>query len=209
MLHSVLQGSESCVEVVAEAMQRDDSLWKHYCEDFIWYKLHLSPEKTLFVQDILHLYIGSDLLDCTDALSKLVSLHVRLHVHQLDIAKVLKVLKPISKLESISSPLMPNPTTIFALKSVVSPEHTMDKKGLPNISSFIVTVLFEAFSEAGSKDELTQWHRSYLSIVCIHFTVVFNILHVVSLFPYFVYRFLYLHWKRTLLVVSLQQLNHN
>ena len=198
MLHSVLQGNESCVEVVAEAMQRDDSLWTHYCEDFIWYKLHLSPEKTLFGQDILPLYIGSDVLDCTDALSKLVSLHVRLHVYQLDIAKVIKVLKPISKLESISSPLMSNPTTIFALKSVVSPEHTMAEKRLPNISSFIVTMLFEAFSEAASKDELTQWRRSYLNIVCIHFTVVFNLPHVVSLFPYLVSRFPYLLWKRTL-----------
>lgn len=166
VLYSVLQGSESCLEIVAKAMQSDDSLWTHYCEDFIWYKLHLFPEKTLFIQDILHLYIGSDVLDCTNALSKLVSLHVRFHVHQLDIVKVMKVLKPISKLESMSSPLMPNP--IVGLKSVVSPVDTVDKKRLPNISSFIVTMLFEAFSEAASKDELTQWHRSYFSVVCIH-----------------------------------------
>ena len=167
----MLQGSDSCVKVAVEAIQSDDSLWNRYCDDFAQYKLHL-PEMTSLTRYILHLYIGIDTLNCEDALSKLVSLHVRLHVHHLDIAKVVRVLNPISKLETQGSPLKPDPTKTFALKSVVSPEHTVGRKRLPNISCFIVTMLFETFSEAvstKSTDKLTEWYKSYLGIVSLWF----------------------------------------
>ena len=167
----MLQESDSCVKVAVEAMQSDDTLWVRYFDDFAWHKLHLL-ETTLLTRHILHLYIGIDSLNCEDVLSKLVSLHVRLHVHHLDIAKVVRVLNPISKLESEGSPLKSDPAITLALKSVVSPEHTVGRKGLPIISSFIVTLLFETFCEAvstKSTDKLTEWHKSYLGIVSLKF----------------------------------------
>lgn len=157
------------MKVTVEAMQSDDTLWVRYFDDFARHKLHLL-EVTSLTRHILHLYIGIDTLNCEDALSKLVSLHVRLHVHHLDIAKVVRVLNPILKLESQGSLLKPDPTKTFALKSVVSPEHTVGRKRLPNISSFIVTMLFETFSEAvgtKSSDKLKEWHKSYLGIVSL------------------------------------------
>ena len=167
----MLQKSDSCVKVAVEAMQSDNTLWVRYFDDFARHKLHLL-ETTLLTRHILHLYIGIDSLNCEDALSKLVSLHVRLHVHHLDIAKVVRVLNPISKLESQGSPLKSDPAITLALKSVVSPEHTVGQKRPPNISSFIVTMLFETFSEAvstKSTDKLTEWHKSYLGIVSLKF----------------------------------------
>ena len=126
----------------------------------------------LLTRHILHEYIGIDTFDCEDELSKLISFHVRLHVHNLDIAKVTRLLEPISKLETKSLSLHPDPTTPFAQTSVVSPEYTVGQKRLPNISLFIVAKLFGAFSEAASTtntDKLTQWHRSYLGIVSLQF----------------------------------------
>ena len=151
----MLQESDNCVKVAVQAMQKDDTLWVCYFDDFARYKLHLL-EMTHLTRYILHLYIGIDSLNCGDSLSKLVLLHVRLHVHQHDIAKVVRVLNPISKLESQGSPL--------------KPEHTVGQKQPPNISFFIVTMLFEIFSEAVSTkctDKLTEWHKSYLGIVSI------------------------------------------
>ena len=157
------------MKVTVEAMQSDDTLWVRYFDDFARHKLHLL-EVTPLTRHILHLYIGIDTLNCEDALSKLVSLHVRLHVHHLDIAKVVRVLNPISKLESQGSSLKPDPTKTFALKSVVSPEHTVGRRRLPNISSFIVTMLFETFTEAvstKSSAKLKEWHKSYIGIVSL------------------------------------------
>ena len=160
------------MEDAVEAMQEDESLWKCYCDNVAQHKLHLPPEMALLTRQILHEYIGIDTFDCEDALSKLISFHVRLHVHNLDIAKVARLLEPISKLETKSLSLHPDPTTPFAQTSVVSPEYIVGQKRLPNISLFIVAKLFGAFSEAASTtstDKLTQWHRSYLGIVSLQF----------------------------------------
>ena len=160
------------MEDAVKAMQKDESLWNCYCDDVAQHKLHLPPEMTLLTRHILHEYIDIDTLDCEDVLAKLISFHVRLHVHKLDVAKVARLLEPISKLESKGLPLKPVPTTTFAQTSFVSAEYTLGQKMLPNISFFIVAKLFEAFSEASSTTntvKLTQWHRSYLGIVSLLF----------------------------------------
>lgn len=154
------------MKAAIQAMQNDESLWNRYFDDFTQYKLHLLPDMTLFTKQIL----GIDTFDCNNALSNLVLLHVRFHVYKHDTAKVVRVLKPISKLEIESSSLTTDPTLTLSFKSVVSPEYTAGQKQLPNISSVALTVLFATFCEAASTrsaDKLTQWHKSYLSIVCL------------------------------------------
>ena len=163
---SVFQGSESCVEVAVEAMKADHTLWMHYFDDFARHKLDLN-EITPLTRQILEVYIGINAPDCNDALSKVVSLHVRAHVHQLDISKVVRVLRPVSELEIRSSSLKADPAATLTLESVVSPKHIAGQKRLPNISSFIVSMLFETFCEAAMRGtvELTQCCKSYLGIV--------------------------------------------
>ena len=171
---SVFQGSEKIVEVAVEAMEVDDTLWIHYFDDFARDKLHLPNDIAPLTRQILQVYIGVNALDCKDMLSKLVSLHVRLHVHQLDIAKVVRVLRPMLELEREGSSLKPDPTATLTLESVVSPKHTAGQKRLPNISSFIVIMLFETFCEAAlrSSVKLTQCCKSYLGIVCSLFALI-------------------------------------
>ena len=162
----MFQGSEK-IEVAVEAMKVDDTLWVRYFDDFARDKLHLPNEITPLTRQILQVYIGINALESNDTLSKVVSLHVRLHVHQLDISKVVRVLKPVSELESLS--LKPDPTATLAFESLVSPKHIAGQKRLPNISSFIVTKLFETFCEAALKStctvKLTQCCKSYLDMV--------------------------------------------
>ena len=146
-------------------MKVDDSLWNKYFEDFAQQKLHLS---TPFTRQILQTYIGINALDDDDILSKIVSLHVRLHVYQIDISKVVRVLRPVSELESEGSSLIPDLTATFAFESVVSPKHIAGQKRLPNISSVIISMLFNTFCEVAlrSSDNLTQCCKSYFGIVC-------------------------------------------
>ena len=172
ILLSVFQGSENCVGVAVEAMKADDTLWIHYFDDFARQKLHLFNEITPLTRQILQVYIGINAPDCNDTLSKVVSLHVRAHVHQLDISKVVRVLRPVSELEIRSSSFKADPAATLTLESVVSPKHIAGQKRLPNISSFIVSMLFKAFCEATMRGtalrttvELTQCCKSYLGIV--------------------------------------------
>jgi len=201
----VFQGSESCVEVAVEAMKADRTLWKHYFEDFARHKLNLNEATPLTCQ-ILQVYIGINAPDCNDTLSKVVSLHVRLHVHQLDISKVVRVLRPVSELESRSLSLKADPTATLTLESVVSPKHTAGQMRLPNISSFIISMLFETFCEATMRGtvKLTQCCKSYLGIVrslFVHFYVLVSFSQVIKcsfidLLSSIAYRCLYLPWKR-------------
>ena len=174
----MFQGSKSCAEVAVEAMKADDTLWNHYVDDFTQHKLHLLNEGNPLTRQILQVYIG---IDCNDTLSKVVSLHVRLHVHQLDISKVVRVLRPVSELESS---LKPDPTATSAFQeSVMSPKHIAGQKQLPNILSFIVNMLFGAFCEAARRSTvmLTQCCKSYLGIVRSLFVHV-NVLNCLNLY---------------------------
>ena len=162
----MFQGNERCVEVAVEAMKVDNNLWIRYFDDFARHKLDLSEMPPL-TRQILEVYIGINALDCSDTLSKVISLHVRLHVHQLDISKVVRVLRPVQKLESEASTRKTDPTATLALESLVSPKHTVGQRQLPNISSFIVCMLFETFCEAALRTtvKLIQCYKSYLGIV--------------------------------------------
>ena len=151
-------------------MRTNNTLWRDYFDDFARHKLHMLKEISPLTRQILQVYIGINALESNDTLSEVVSLHVRLHVHQHDISKVVRVLRSVSQLEGSS--LKPDPTATLAFESLVSPKHIADQKRLPNISSFIVTMLFETFCEAlRSTVKLTQCCKSYLGIVCSLFVL--------------------------------------
>jgi len=158
-------------------MKANNHLWIQYFDEFARHKLGLFKQITPLTRQILEVYIGIDALDCKDALSKVVSLHVRLYVHQLDISKVVRVLRPVLELETEGSSLDDDPTGTFTFKSLVSPKHIAGQKQLPNISSFVVFMLFKTFCEAAPRSTvmLTQCCKCYLGIVGSLFAC-FNVL---------------------------------
>ena len=166
---------KGCLEVTASAMNEyGDKIWNRYFDDFAHDKLHLMPEVYVspLTKEILKAYIGPVM--GIDALSRLVALHIRLHVYQMDLTKVTTILRPIAKMRQEMETLHPAATGSLAnLLSVALPMR--EPKSIVRIPqtlvSLIVATLFTfashmntAESESGS---LKSWYQSYCDIVSI------------------------------------------
>ena len=146
-----------------------DKIWNRYFDDFAHDKLHLKPEVSPLTKQILRAYIGP--VTGSDALVRLVSLHVRLHVYQMDLPKVTTILKPISKMQPEMNPVATG--SLANLLSVASSMH--DFKSFVRIPQTLVSLIVETLftfashmSTAESESEsLKSWYQSYSDIVSI------------------------------------------
>lgn len=84
-----------------EAIQDNTDIWDRYFNDFVQHKLKLNSEESSenVAQLILRTYLGQ--LNELDALSRIVTLHFYMQVHQLDLAKLACVLRPLNKLRQV------------------------------------------------------------------------------------------------------------
>ncbi len=152
--------------MAAGAMDSDDGeeLWARYFEEFTMRTLHLDSEKSLLLKKLLEAYIGP--LESSSALSRLVSLHVRVHLLQLDLNKLTRILKPISALqeEMEASYITADPTA--SLVSATFPVHSVSKAP-PNLASHIVGMLYKFLSQTGATEteNLASWYMCYADIV--------------------------------------------
>ena len=158
---------KGCLEITASAMNEyRDRIWNRYFDDFVHYKLHLTPEASLLAIEILKAYIGP--VTGRSALARLVSLHVRLHVYQMDLTKVTAVLKPISRMQQS---LHPAATGSLADLSVTSPLH--DPKSIARIPQTFVSLIVETLytfalhmsTTESESESLESWYQSYSDIV--------------------------------------------
>ena len=164
---------KGCLEVTASTMNNHgDIIWNRYFDDFAHDKLHLPPKVPSLTKEIFKAYIGP--VTGSDALCRLVSLHIRLHVYQMDLTKVTTILKPIAKMRQELETLHPATTGSLAnLSSVTSPIH--DHKSVVRIPqtlvSPIVETLFTFASQMNTADSdsesLKSWYQSYSDIVSI------------------------------------------
>ncbi len=156
-----LQNKKACLEVAVASMKNDTAqeIWKRYFEDFAHFKLHLESKVLPLTSDILKSYFG--LMDGKDFLARLVSLHVRLEVGQLDLGNLSRILRPISRVQQEMQSLSPDAlvTSITLMESVL--------KRPPTLGVYTVDILFTAISslKEGDDDTICQWHRSYNDIV--------------------------------------------
>ena len=139
-------------------------IWKRYFEDFVHFKLHLESKVLPLTNRILTVYIGS--IDEKDSLTRLVSLHVRLEVGQLDLGKLSRTLRPISRvaqemetLTTMPDAVLTSITSMVDIRSVTESPETL--------GAFTVDILFTAISSLQEVDDekINQWHRSYNDIV--------------------------------------------
>ena len=135
----------------------------------------MDSEDLTLKQEILNVYIGA--VDTKDALTQLVSLHVRLHVHQLNLTKVASILRPICRVHHELETLSLVTKTITAPQ--VFPHHGKSVLQMPeNRVTFIVEMLFSFFCScsavdhkdtatrrASDDDKFRQWCKSYCNIV--------------------------------------------
>ena len=162
----LLQNKKACLEVAVESMDNDTAqeIWKRYFEDFTHFKFHLDLKVLPLTIEILKSYIGS--MAGQDSLARLVSLHVRLEVGQLDLGNLSRLLRPISRVQQEMQTLSPTPDAMLA--SITA---TVDIRSViarpPTLGAFIVDTLFTAISSLQEVDNemICQWHRSYNDIV--------------------------------------------
>ena len=158
-----LQSKKAWLEVAVESMNNDTAqeIWKRYFEDFAHFKLHLESKVLPLTIEILKAYIG--LMDERDSLTRLVSLHVRFQVGQLDLRKLSGILRPISRvqqeMQALSTSVAASITSTVDIQSII--------KMPPTLGVLTVNTLFTAISslQASDDEKICQWHRSYNDIV--------------------------------------------
>ena len=133
-----------------EAFEKDSGeLWQLYLQDFIHYMLHL--EISPLTEQILQPYIAVE--EDSDVLTRLVKIHVYLRLHKLDLAKVERILKPISKIQPEA-----NPAASVSVVPLVSSS---------TLAALVVDVFFNYISYLNETDseKFEQWYGSYRDIV--------------------------------------------
>lgn len=92
---------------IVQAMTSDTTLWDAYFNDFITHKLKLVDEDTLhsdsgnveFAQQILHTLFEH--LNNYDVPHRLVELHCHVTIHQLNLAQLTIILRPLSEIQLV------------------------------------------------------------------------------------------------------------
>ena len=155
------------------AMNNEDgnTLWRCYFDDFVHYKLHLGFKPPPLIIEIINNVISPLIIEGGDALTRIASLHVHCHVHHVDLAKITRMLMPISMMENLS-PTKDKPIITLRSVEVLMHEVKPTPKMPPTFRSLIITTLFN--SAVSSMDAITSenlqcWYRSYHSIVSDYF----------------------------------------
>ena len=89
------------------AMDSDSSLWHCYFSDFIVHKLELpdqgrTPQSDI-AENILHTIFRYP--DQKKALHKIAKLHCYVRIYQLNLGKIMTILRPLSMMEKVSGNL--------------------------------------------------------------------------------------------------------
>ncbi len=160
---------KGCLEVTASAMNEyGGEIWNRYFMDFAHKKLHLQPEVTPLTNEILKAYIGP--VTGSSALERLVSLHVRLHVYQMDLTKVTAILKPITKMQQSLHPAATGSLAYLSLASTLHDPKSIDRIPQTFVSPIVKTLYTFALHMSTAEtdpESLNFWYQSYSEIVSL------------------------------------------
>ena len=170
---------KSWLSLAVHALLEEDTLWRKYLEDFTHQKLRLEFGNAGISHKVLRAAFGR--LEERNALQRLAILHVYVHVHKLNLAKVVSILRPLDKIEEAVS-LFPSmseklysPTESF-LENVEGGESLL---GRPEaLSVFIIDTLFGAVAGIArgfstetqilpdrDVEQLKMWFKAYRDVV--------------------------------------------
>ena len=134
------------------SLLENDDLWQKYLEDFTYHKLHLDFSNTGLSYKILQAAFGK--LEEQGALQRLATLHVYVHVHKLNLAKVASLLRPLDRIEVAASilPSLSEKVQSPAESFLHDVEHSGDFLSKPEaLSVFIIETLFSAVAGTGKR----------------------------------------------------------
>lgn len=141
--------SQVPLKIAVQAMLENKELWKSYNEAFTHQKLRLGPSSAGISFRILKL-IFTQLHDEQEVLTRFVLLHICVYVYQLDLARLVQVLRPLDNLvdmaalvpvDPFAAVTSPSPTTSF-LSSVKQSGDVLGQAG--DLSVYVLNILFSA-----------------------------------------------------------------
>ena len=165
-----------CLEVVASAIKDEQisgksQIWKRYLKDFIHHKLLLEYSKKEQFRETIHVLILEDYFSPleweTDILSRMVSLHAHINVHQLHLARLIAALSTLQKLHP-GLDVPPSDGILFAHPMKTSEQLSSRYK---DFVVFVINNLFSSLQNVltweGSEctEGLDSWYKSYLEMV--------------------------------------------
>ena len=181
ILSVTIQDEEkSILSVGVDALLSVDCLWNKYLEDFTHQKLHLEYGSSGISDKVLSAAFGK--LENRSPVQRLAILHVYVHVHKLNLAKVVSILRPLDQVEdavlTLTSMAVNPPSSTQSLLDDV--EDGSDLLGCSEaLSSFIMNTLFNAIAgismtyfaqgerelEGGEIEQVKLWFKAYKDVV--------------------------------------------
>ncbi len=163
-----------------QALIKSDDLWQKYLEDFTRQKLRLEFGNTGISHKILRAAFGK--LEKRSAVQRLALLHVYIHMHKVNLAKVVSILRPLDQIQ-VAVSVLPSLHSV----QITSPHHNPLVKSSSEdvlesseaLSVFIISTLFNAISGIGmscsgsihphvgtrEEQEIKLWFQAYRDVV--------------------------------------------
>lgn len=167
------------ISVAVRAMMSLDGLWQNYLEDFTHQKLRLEFGNSGISHKVLQAAFGK--LEERSALQRVAVLHVYIHLHKLNLAKIVSILRPLDQIERAKAVL---PSLTRGTRSPSHILHDMERNenflGCPEtLSAFIISTLFSAIAgicmncttpddpKLGEREEqqIILWFKAYKDVV--------------------------------------------
>ena len=166
--------------MTVQALKKSDGLWQQYLEDFTRQKLRLEFGNTGISHKILRAAFRK--LEKCSAIQRLALLHVYVHMHKVNLAKVVSILRPLDQIE-VAVSVLPSLHSV----QISSPNHALlDQSSSEDVlessealSVFIISTLFNAISGIGlscssslnpvlgtrEEQEIKVWFQAYRDVV--------------------------------------------
>ena len=167
------------ISVAVRAMMSLDGLWQNYLEDFTHQKLRLEFGNSGISHKVLQAAFGK--LEERSAVQRVAVLHVYIHLHKLNLAKIVSILRPLDQIERAKAVL---PSLTRGTRSPSHILHDMESNenflGCPEtLSSFIISTLFSVIAgicmncttpdnpklEEREEQQITLWFKAYKDVV--------------------------------------------
>ncbi len=162
-------------------MLHDPDLFKRYSEAFTHQKLRLGAPSAGISFKLLRMTF-LQLHPDQDTITRLALLHICMHVYQLDLSRLVQVLRPLDILLEMAAVVpndpysaeQPSPTASF-LSAVRESGDLLGQPG--DLSKYVLKILFSALvgsllsqdsSECSPEENLSLWYEVYKDVVSSH-----------------------------------------
>ena len=149
-------------------MQSSEEIWKKYYNDFVNQYLHLSGAPDDIEHKLLQITL-SGVLDNYKEM-KAVALHCYIHLYQLDIAKVVALLKPLAQIkhkvvrcEDSIYPADPQESLFATAQASKSLQSSIISKYV--VDSLFVSLIDILYHKGKKMSLLQEWYKSYRDLV--------------------------------------------